>query len=275
MAQKKKTEERTCDSCRFGPQGQSDDCDDCEDHDAWQPKEEANIDTKVHGERLIKGLDAINERHDNLPDDCKISVNGGPSVPFPSKEATEQVTEMVKEHLENSVVPAHMVHKVGNHELREFEDDTFSLDGGPRVSRVIMKKTIEAAGVLGGDNLLAIAKAGVEELENLRRKNNRQLDLSGNPLPDPEVIEDESTETKTYALYYSNGLKFRMGEEALDKALEHKKDEGISDRKDRMKLLVQNRSKVISGNKPLDPDRWDAGTKAIYERIMVGHGKDV
>ena len=24
----------------------------------------------------------------------------------------------------------------------------------------------------------------------------------------------------------------------------------------------------------LGPNKWDAGTKAIYERIMVGHGKE-
>lgn len=66
-----------------------------------------------------------------------------------------------------------------------------------------------------------------------------------------------------------------MGEEALDKALELKKKESVSDRKDRMKLLVQNRAKVLNSSKPLDPNKWDAGTKAIYERIMVGHGKDV
>ena len=37
----------------------------------------------------------------------------------------------------------------------------------------------------------------------------------------------------------------------------------------------QNRSKVISGMNPLDRDRWDAGTRAIYNRIMVGHGWDI
>lgn len=187
MVRKKKTEEeRTCDNCAYGPV--SEECEDCEHLDQWSPKKPA--------------CDG---------DSCKVSVNGGPEVPFPSKEATEQVTEMVKEHLE---------------------------DQG-----VILKKP-------------------------------KQLDLEGKPLPTPEVQEDESTEIKTYALYYSNGLKFRMGEEALDKALELKKKESVNDRKDRIKLLVQNRSKVISGNKPLDPDRWDAGTKAIYERIMVGHGRE-
>ena len=101
-----------------------------------------------------------------------------------------------------------------------------------------------------------------------------QLDLEGNPLPEPDVEDDDETEIREFTIYRSNGLVFRIGTETLGKALELKKKESVNDRKDRMKLLVQNRSKVISGKKPLDPDRWDAGTRAIYERIMVGHGKD-
>jgi len=101
-----------------------------------------------------------------------------------------------------------------------------------------------------------------------------QLDLEGKPLPEPDVEDDDETEVREFTIYRSNGLVFRMGTEALGKALDLKKKESVNDRKDRMKLLVQNRSKVISGNKPLDPNRWDAGTRAIYERIMVGHGRE-
>jgi hypothetical protein len=76
MAKKKKDElERTCDNCAYGPV--SEECEDCEHLDQWFPKEPS--------------CDG---------DSCKISVNGGPAVPFPSKEATEQVTGMVKEHVE-------------------------------------------------------------------------------------------------------------------------------------------------------------------------------
>lgn len=186
MGRKKKTEEeRTCDNCAHGPV--SEECEDCEHLDQWSPKEPA-----CDGDR------------------CTVSVNGGPVVPFPSKEATEQVTGMVKEHLE---------------------------DQG-----VIPKKPT-------------------------------QLDLEGKPLPEPYVEDDDETEVREFTIYRSNGLVFRMGTEALGKALEMKKKESVNDRKDRIKLLVQNRSKVNSG-KPLDPDRWDAGTKAIYERIMVGHGRE-
>jgi hypothetical protein len=64
-----------------------------------------------------------------------------------------------------------------------------------------------------------------------------------------------------------------MRSEALDKVLDLRKKESVSDRKNRIKLLVQNRSKIIRGT-PLDPGLWDAGTRAIYERIMAGHGLD-
>lgn len=232
MGRKKKDEpERTCANCANGPEP-SDDCETCEGMDQWFPK----------------GPECDG-------DSCKISVNGGPAVPFPSPEATEQVTEMVLEHLES--VPKVVDRKfIGKHILEEYEDGTVSFDGSPRVTKEAMKATVYAASGIKGD------------------KWPKQLDLEGKPLPEPEVQEDESTETKTYALYYSNGLKFRMGEEALDKALELKKKESVNDRKDRIRLLVQNRAKVLNRLKPLDPDHWDAGTKAIYERIMVGHGRE-
>lgn len=79
MGRKKKvkTEERTCATCACGPIGDVADCADCTDHDQWAP-----IEPECDG------------------DSCTVSVNGGTPVPFPSKEATEQVTEMVGEHLE-------------------------------------------------------------------------------------------------------------------------------------------------------------------------------
>lgn len=78
MGRKKKTEERTCATCGRGPD--KDKCmdgEDCSRGDLWFPKE-----PECDG------------------DSCTVSVNGGPAVPFPSKEATEQVTEMVRGHVE-------------------------------------------------------------------------------------------------------------------------------------------------------------------------------
>ena len=259
MVRKKKDEpERTCATCGRGPD--KDKCmdgEDCSRGGLWFPKEETKVDHKAHGERLSKGLDAIKERHDNLPGDCKISVNGGPAVPFPSAEATEQVTEMVEKHLEDQGVKPKVIDRrfIGKHILEEFEDGTVSFDGGPRVTKADMKEVVDLVQVIKGD------------------KKPTQLDLEGKPLPEPEVEDDDETEVREFTIYRSNGLVFRIGTEALGKALEMKKKEGVNDRKDRIKLLVQNRSKVNSG-KPLDPDRWDAGTKAIYERIMVGHGRE-
>lgn len=85
MARKKKDEpERTCATCGRGPD--KDKCmdgEDCESGDLWFPKE-----PECDG------------------DSCKISVNGGPEVPFPSPEATEQVAEMMKGHPEDQgVIP--------------------------------------------------------------------------------------------------------------------------------------------------------------------------
>ncbi len=226
MVRKKKvkTEERTCATCGRGPD--KDKCmdgEDCENGDLWFPKEETKVDHKAHGERLSKGLDAIKERHDNLPGDCKISVNGGPEVPFPSKEALGEMAKFVEGHTpEDPALP-------------------------------LIKKG------LGLDDVAP---------------SSTQLDLEGKPLPEPDVEDDDETEVREFTIYRSNGLVFRIGTETLGKALELKKKESVNDRKDRIKLLVQNRSKVISGLKPLDPNRWDAGTRAIYERIMIGHGRD-
>ena len=232
MRREKKDEERTCDNCAWGPVGEE--CEDCEHLDQWSPKEPA-----CDGDR------------------CTVSVNGGPAVPFPSKEATEQVTEMVEKHLEDQGVKPKVIDRrfIGKHILEEFEDGTVSFDGGPRVTKADMKEVVDLVQVIKGD------------------KKPTQLDLEGKPLPEPAVEDDDETEVREFTIYRSNGLVFRIGTEALGKALEMKKKEGVNDRKDRIKLLVQNRSKVNSG-KPLDPDRWDAGTKAIYERIMVGHGRE-
>ena len=200
MGRKKKTEGRTCATCGRGPD--KDKCmdgEDCSRGDLWFPKE-----PECDG------------------DSCKISVNGGPAVPFPSKEALGEMAKFVEGHTpEDPALP-------------------------------LIKKR------LGLDDVAP---------------RSTQLDLEGKPLPEPEVEDDDETEVREFTIYRSNGLVFRIGTEALGKALEMKKKEGVNDRKDRIKLLVQNRSKVNSG-KPLDPDRWDAGTKAIYERIMVGHGRE-
>lgn len=202
MGRKKKvkTEERTCATCACGPIGDVADCADCTDHDQWAP-----IEPECDG------------------DSCKISVNGGPAVPFPSKEALGEMAKFVEGHTPE-------------------------------------------------DPALPLIKKGLG-LDDVAPRST-QLDLEGNPLPEPDVEDDDETEVREFTIYRSNGLVFRIGTEALGKALEMKKKEGVNDRKDRIKLLVQNRSKVISGKKPLDPDRWDAGTRAIYERIMVGHGRD-
>lgn len=78
MGRKKKDEmEMSCANCANGPEP-SDDCETCEGMDQWSPKGPS--------------CDG---------DSCTVSVNGGPTVPFPSAEATEQVTEMVEKHLEN------------------------------------------------------------------------------------------------------------------------------------------------------------------------------
>ena len=200
MAQKKKDEpERTCANCVFGPRGRGNDCDICNDYDAWQPKE-----PECDG------------------DSCNISVNGGPAVPFPSKEALGEMAKFVEGHTPE-------------------------------------------------DPALPLIKKGLG-LDDVAPRST-QLDLEGKPLPEPDVEDDDETVVREFTIYRSNGLVFRIGTEALGKALEMKKKESVNDRKDRVKLLVQNRSKVNSG-KPLDPDRWDAGTKAIYERIMVGHGRE-
>jgi hypothetical protein len=179
MGRKKNDEERTCATCGRGPD--KDECmdrEDCSKGDLWFPKEPE--------------CDEI---------ECKVSVNGGPAVPFPSKAAEQVIGEMVGKHVQ-------------------------------------------------------------------------QLDLEGKPLPEPDVEDDDETEVREFTIYRSNGLVFRMGSEGLEKALEVKKKESVSDSKDRIKLLVQNRSKVMSGMRPLDPNRWDAGTRAIYERIMSGHSRD-
>ena len=197
MARKKDEPERTCANCANGPEP-SDDCETCEGMDQWSPKGPS--------------CDG---------DSCKISVNGGPAVPFPSKEALGEMAKFVEGHTPE-------------------------------------------------DPALPLIKKGLG-LDDVAPRST-QLDLEGNPLPEPDVEDDDETEIREFTIYRSNGLVFRIGTETLGKALEKKK-EGVNDRKDRIKLLVQNRSKV-NGGKPLDPNRWDAGTKAIYERIMVGHGRE-
>jgi hypothetical protein len=204
MGRKKKNEpERTCANCAYGPEGdrRDEDCDACDDMDGWSPKEQ-----ECNG------------------DSCTVSVNGGPAVPFPSKEALGEMAKFVEGHTPE-------------------------------------------------DPALPLIKKGLG-LDDVAPRST-QLDLEGKPLPEPDVEDDDETEVREFTIYRSNGLVFRIGTETLGKALELKKKENVSDRKDRIKLLVQNRSKVISGLKPLDPNKWDAGTKAIYERIMAGHGKDV
>ena len=200
MGRKKNEPERTCATCGRGPD--KDKCmdgEDCSHGDLWFPKEPA--------------CDG---------DSCTVSVNGGPAVPFPSKEALGEMAKFVEGHTPE-------------------------------------------------DPALPLIKKGLG-LDDVAPRST-QLDLEGKPLPEPEVEDDDETEVREFTIYRSNGLVFRIGTEALGKALEMKKKEGVNDRKDRIKLLVQNRSKVNSG-KPLDPDRWDAGTRAIYERIMVGHGRE-
>jgi hypothetical protein len=234
MGRKKKDEpERTCATCGRGPD--KDKCmdgEDCEEWDPWSLKE-----PECDG------------------GSCTVSVNGGPAVPFPSKEATEQVTEMVKNHLDTyGRVVSERTFGDG-HVLTEYADGKVSLDGSQPVTKEAMKATVDAVQAIKGD----------------RRPT--QLDLEGKPLPEPDVEDDDETEVREFTIYRSNGLVFRIGTETLGKALELKKKDSIEDRKNRIKLLVQNRSKVISGN-PLEPNRWDAGTRAIYERIMVGHGRE-
>jgi hypothetical protein len=239
MGRKKKVDERTCGNCRFGPEGPSDDCEMCEDKDQWNPIEPT--------------CDGI---------ECKVSVNGSPAVPFPSKEATERVTEMVKNHLD---IYGRVVRERtfgDGHVLTEYADDKVSLDGSAPVSKEAMKVIMEGVKELGTDTVKKVVGAV------------KQLDLEGKPLPEPDVEDDDETEVREFTIYRSNGLVFRMGSEGLEKALEFRKKESVSDSKDRIKLLVQNRSKVMSGMRPLDPNRWDAGTRAIYERIMSGHGRD-
>ena len=236
MGRKKKDEpERTCATCDHGPE--RDACvnqDDCENGDLWYPKPP-----------VCDG------------DSCKVSVNGGPAVPFPSKEATEQVTGMIKEHLvpHGSVVSERTFGD--GHVLTEYADGKVSLDGSEPVTKEAMKATVDAVQAIKGE------------------KAQKQLDLEGKPLPEPEVQEDESTEIKTYALYYSNGLKFRMGEEALDKALELKKTENVSDRKDRIRLLVQNRAKVLNSSKPLDPITGTPGPRRYTSGSWSGTGENL
>jgi hypothetical protein len=225
MGRKKKVEdERTCANCRFGPEGQSDDCDECEDFDAWAPKGEPPCDD----------------------DSCKISVNGGPEVPFPSPEATEQVTEMVKGHL---VVKRNFV---GKHVLEEYEDGTVSLDRGPHVTKEAMKTIIEAVQTLGGDaamDMANAAKAALEERAEVARKHARemqQLDLEGKPAEYPVGVEAEEYTVLTFEC---GSWTLKVREDRLERVAED----------DKILALVQRRLKASGDLYPLDEgafDRW-------------------
>ena len=217
-------DERSCATCAH--YGEQDYCEDCESKDLWNPKEES----------------------------VTISVNGGPAVPFPSPEATEQVTEMVKGHLDKAgVVPTVKRSFIGKHILEEFEDGTVSLDYGPRVTRESMQAVVDTVTAIKGDG------------------KPKQVDLDGNPLP--EVSEDTEEETRTFIVLRHNAVTFRMSDEAYEKLVESKLTDGVGDRKDRILRAIQNKAKIVlPAGRPIDHGAWDAATEAIYKRVLEREG---
>jgi len=233
MGRKKKTEdERTCGTCRFGPEGQSDDCDECEDLDAWAPK--SNYGTPT---------DALEELHDVECDgDCKISVNGGPAVPFPSKEAEEQVEEVVKNHLDayGRVVNER---KFGNgHILTEYADGKVSLDGNPPVSKDVMKTIMEGVKELGTETAKKVVGAV------------KQLDLEMKPAQ--VYVPEDEMETVTYRKFDLGKFMAKIRVDTI---------EGVSGDESLMRLC---RSKVKVATKALVNDGdWDAACHALHKQL--------
>ena len=222
MVRKKKDEtERTCATCGRGPD--KDKCmdgEDCENGDLWFPTP-----PECDG------------------DSCKISVNGGPAVPFPSKEATEQVTEMVKEHLvpHGSVVSER---PFGNgHVLTEYADGWVSLDGSQPVTKEIMKGTLDFVESIKGD------------------KKPTQLDLSGKPAEYPVGVEEESYTVLTFEC---GSWTLKVREDRLQRAAED----------DNVLGLVQRRLKAGSELYPLSEgefDRWvQRFTRSLTNYVRTG-----
>lgn len=244
MGRKKKEDERTCATCGRGPDKERCmDQEDCSKGDLWFPKEP---DHQTHGERLSKGLDAIEKRHDELPSDCKISVNGGPAVPFPSLEATEQVTEMVKGHLEDQDGNPKVIRRsfIGKHVLEEFTDGMMSFDGGPRVSRETMKATVDAARVI---------KDGVSKAT--------QLDLDMKPAEYPVDVEAEDYRVLTFEC---GSWTLKVREDRLESAAAC----------NNITALVQRRLKASGDLYPLSEgefDRWvQRFTKSLTNYVRTG-----
>lgn len=225
MGRKKKVkmEERTCATCACGPIGDVADCADCTDHDQWAP-----IEPECDG------------------DSCKVSANGGPAVPFPSKEATEQVTEMVGKHLEDQgVIPKDKViarRFIGKHVLEEYEDGTVSFDGGPRVTKDKMKTMVEAVQIVKGDK-------------------QTQLDLDMKPAEYPVGVEEESYTVLTFEC---GSWSLKVREDRLQRAAED----------DNILGLVQRRLKAGSELYPLSEgefDRWvQRFTRSLTSYVRTG-----
>ena len=224
MGRKKKvkTEERTCATCACGPIGDVADCADCTDHDQWAP-----IEPECDG------------------DSCKISVNGSPPVPFPSKESTEQVSEMVRGHLEDQDGNPKVIRRsfIGEHILEEYADGTVSFDGSPRVTKEAMKTIVEAAQVVKGD------------------KKSTQLDLDMKPAEYPVGVEEESYTVLTFEC---GSWTLKVREDRLESAAAC----------NNITALVQRRLKAGSELYPLSEgefDRWvQRFTKSLTNYVRTG-----
>lgn len=223
MARKKDEPERTCATCGRGPD--KDKCmdgEDCSRGDLWFPKP-----PECDG------------------DSCKISVNGGPTVPFPSAEATEQVTEMVEKHLEDQGVLPKVIERrfIGKHILEEYADGTVSFDGSPRVTKESMKTIVEAAQVVKGD------------------KKSTQLDLDMKPAEYPVDVESEDY---TILTFECGSWSLKVREDRLERAAED----------DNILGLVQRRLKAGSELYPLSEgefDRWvQRFTKSLTNYVRTG-----
>jgi len=189
-------------------------------------------------------------------------VNGGPAVPFPSKEAEEQMTEVVKKHLEDSGVisPDEVVKRspVGDHVLVEYRDGKVSLDGGPKVSKDDMKTAINAAEIVKErPELLSAIEQIAEDRAEAARKHVReiqQLDLEMKPAQ--VRVDEEEMETVTYRKFDLGKFKAKIREDKIEETFG---DEALMNMV-RGKVKVATKSVVNDGE-------WDAACHALHTRL--------
>jgi hypothetical protein len=195
LATKKKVkDERECSDCEYD---HSDNCDDCYKKDMWTPK---------NGGKTT------------------MSVNGGPEVPFPSKEADAEAAKVVEKHLPKRIKSSPFGDN--GHVLHEYDDGRVQLDDGALTTRELMKDAIELA-----KKIKPVPK---------------QLDLEGKEVQYPIDVESEEF---TVLEFTCGGWSLKVRDDKLDEAK-------ISDN---VKALVQRRLKADSGTYPIAPgefDRW-------------------